>query len=364
MKKKIIISVSNDIGADQRLQKLARTLFENDFDLLLVGREFKNSLPLDLPYPTKRMRLIFNKKAISYAEFNIRLFFLLINLKSDIYLSCRTDTLPANYYASKIKKTRLIFEAREIFPEMLEFKRRPFAKKVWTKIEKSIFPKLHNTFTVSQSIADYYRKLYRTRMNVVRNVPYFEIIADGKGKFNIAGKKIIIYQGAVSEGCGLERVIDAMPFVSKDAVLMIIGDGDLKRNLIQSVVNKNLTNRIMFLEKKCSEELFRYTKAASIGLCLPENLGLSNCYALPEQIFEYLRAGVPVLASDLPEINEFVNTCKTGIVIDNCQPQLLADTINGMFAEKMETVRFDSIARKNCWEVEQTTLLKIVRGRL
>ncbi|MDR2824145.1 MAG: glycosyltransferase [Prevotellaceae bacterium] len=364
MKKRVIISVANDITTDQRVQKVARTLYEYGFEVLLLGRELENSLPLNLPYQTKRIRLIFNKKVWFFIEFNIRLFFLLVKSKSDIYLSNDTDTLLANYWASKIKRTKLIFDAHGIFPELPELRHHRFRQKLWTKIEKSIFPKLHNAYTVNQSIADYYRKLYRTRMNAVRNVPYFEKVIDGKGRFTIAGKKIILYQGAVNLGRGLEWVIDAMPLVSKDAVLMIVGDGDAKRELTQYVVNKELTNRIMFSGRKSPDELFRYTKAAHIGLCLLDNLGLNSYYALPELIFEYLRAGVPVLATDFPEIREFVNAHNTGVLIDHYEPQFLADKINSMLAEKMDTSRFFNIAQKNCWENEEKILLKIFKGRL
>lgn len=364
MQKRIIISVTNDISTDQRVLKVANTLYDNDFDVLLVGRELSDSLPLNLPFPTKRMRLIFNRKVLFYAEFNIRLFFLLIRSQADIFLANDTDTLLANYYASKWKKTRLIFDAHEIFPEVPELQHRKFVKKVWTKIESSIFPKLKTSYTVCQSVADYYRRLYRTRMHVVRNVPYFQKVTEEKGKFFIPNKKIILYQGAVNVGRGLEWVIDAMPYINKNALLVIIGDGDIKRQLIQRVADKQLMNRITFFGKKSPEELFRYTKGAEIGLCLLENLGLSYYYSLPNRIFDYLRAGVPVLATDFPEIHEFVNTYTTGVLIDHYEPEFLAQTINTMLENKIDTSRFYYLAQKNSWENEEKILLKIIRGKL
>jgi len=364
MEKRIVISVTNDISTDQRVLKVAYTLFENHFDVLLVGRELPNSQPLNLPFETKRMRLIFNKKALFYAEFNIRLFFLLIRSNSDIYLSNDTDTILANYYASKFKKKKLIFDAHEIFPEVPEIQHRKFVKKVWTKIESYIFPKLRNTYTVNQSISDYYRRLYRTHMQVVRNVPYFQRFTDEKGKFFIPNKKIILYQGAVNLGRGLEWVIDAIPYVNKDALLVIIGDGDVKKKLVQKVADMQLMMRVTFFGKKQPDELFRYTKGADIGLCLLENLGLSYYYSLPNRIFDYLRAGVPVLATDFPEIREFVGTNNTGILIDHYEPQFLAETINNMLENRMDTSRFYGLAQKNSWENEEKILLKIVKGKL
>ncbi|MCL2596356.1 MAG: glycosyltransferase [Paludibacter sp.] len=364
MKKRIIISVTNDISTDQRVLKVANTLFENDFDVLLVGRELSNSLPLNLPFQTKRMRLIFRRKVFFYAEFNIRLFFLLIRSKADIFLANDTDTILANYYASKYKKTRLIFDAHEIFPETPELQHRKFVKKVWTKIESSIFPKLRSTYTVSQSVSDYYRRLYRMRMQVVRNVPYFQKVTEEKGKFFIPNKKIILYQGAINVGRGLEWVIDAMPYVNKNVLLVIIGEGDIKRKLMEKVANMKLMNQVTFFGKKQPDELFRYTKGADIGLCLLDNIGLSYYYSLPNRIFDYLRAGVPVLATDFPEIHDFVNTYNTGVLIDHYQPKFLAKIINDMLENRIDTSRFYYLAQKNCWENEEKILLKIIKGKL
>ena len=364
MKKRIIISVTNDISTDQRVLKVANTLYENDFDILLIGRELPNSLPLNLPFQTKRMRLIFNRKVFFYAEFNIRLFFLLIRSKADIYLSNDTDTILANYYASKYKKTRLIFDAHEIFPETPEVHHRKFVKKVWTKIESSIFPKLRYTYTVNQSISDYYRRLYRMRMHVIRNVPYFQKVTENKDKFFIPNKKIILYQGAINVGRGLEWVIDAMPYVNKNVLLVIIGDGYEKKKLMQKVVDMQLMTKVTFFGKKQPDELFRYTRGADIGLCLLDNLGLSYYYSLPNRIFDYLRAGVPILATDFPEIHDFVNTNNTGILIDHYEPKFLAQTINNMLENKIDTSRFYALAQKNSWENEEKTLLKVIKGKL
>lgn len=364
MGKRIVISVANDLASDQRVLKVANSLYENGFDVLLVGIKLPNSPPIDLPFETKPMRLIFNKKALFYVEFNVRLFFLLIRSKSDIYLSSNTDTLLANYYAAKFTKTKLIFDAQEIFPQKPEFQHRKFAQKIWTKIESSIFPKLRNTYTVSQTISDYYRRLYRTRMNVVRNVPYFQKVTDEKGKFFIPNKKIIIYQGAISVGRGLEWAIEAMLYVNKDALLVIIGDGDEKQKLVQKVVNMQLMTRVTFFGRKQPNELFRYTKGADIGLCLLDNLNVNSCCSMPDCIFDYLRAGVPVLATDCPEISDFVSVYNTGVLIDHYEPKFLAQTINNMLENRIDTSRFYGLAQKNCWENEEKILLKIVKGKL
>src|SRR5690554_8125741 len=79
--KKIIVSVTNDLYTDQRVHKVCSFLYENKYDVLLVGRKLKDSQEItDRSYEVKRFKLLFNKGALFYANYNLRLFlFLLFN---------------------------------------------------------------------------------------------------------------------------------------------------------------------------------------------------------------------------------------------------------------------------------------------
>lgn len=357
MKKRIVISVSSDISTDQRVLKVSRTCYENGYDVLLIGRQRPNSRKLQLPYPHKRLKLWFDSSFLFYAEFNTRLFFQLLFAKADILLANDTDTLVANFLISKLRNKKLIFDAHELFPEVPELQHRPFVKAVWKFIENSIFPHLQHSYTVCDSIADYYHQKYNINMKVVRNMPHYaEHIHENRPKQT---DKIILYQGAINVGRGLEWVIDAMPFV-ENGKLIIIGDGDIKNELIQKVKLANLTHEVEFIDKLLPEELKKYTKKATIGLCLLENMGLSYYYALPNRIFDYIQAGVPVLATSFPEISKIVGNFSTGILVDHYEPEFLAHTINQMLKSPYPTHHFNELALQFCWENEQKTLLSIL----
>ncbi|MDD4490366.1 MAG: glycosyltransferase, partial [Paludibacter sp.] len=207
MNNRIIISVSNDLSTDQRVMKVATSLSSNGYDVLLTGRLLKNSLPLTTNIANKRFKFLFNKGILFYAGLNTRLFFFLLFKKASIFYANDTDTLPACFLAAKLKNKKLVFDAHELFPEVPELQDRPFIKKCWIKIEDLFFPHLKTTFTVCKSIADYYRLRYNINMQVIRNVPYLKDLSEKK--ITISGKKIILYQGAVNTGRGLEWVIDA-----------------------------------------------------------------------------------------------------------------------------------------------------------
>ena len=359
MNKRIIISVSNDLTTDQRVMKVATSLSRNGYDVLLIGRQFKNSMPLTTDIAHKRFKLWFNRGILFYAALNVRLFLFLLFAKADIYYSNDTDTLPACFLAVKLRKKRLVFDAHELFPEVPELQNRPFTKKCWVLIENLFFPHLETAFTVCHSIADYYRQKYHIDMEVIRNTPYMQSVNQNinQKKITIPGKKIILYQGAINTGRGLEWVIDAMPFIN-DAVLYIIGDGDLFQILKQKVSDMKLESKVIFHGKVPGEELQQYTSSGDIGLCLLEKKGLSYYYSLPNRVFAYLHAHVPILASPFPEIARIVDTYHTGVLTDEYEPRKLANTISEMLKNPFDTNHFNEIKEKFCWETEEKTLLK------
>lgn len=361
MRKKIIISVSSDLCTDQRVQKVSMSCFEHGYDVLLLGRRLKNSQKISFPYSHKRFNLFFNHSVLFYAELNIRLFFFLTFSKCDIMLSNDTDTLLANYYASKFRRKKLVFDAHELFPEVPELINRPRVKTVWKSIENHIFPKLEATYTVSQSIADYYNEKYGIKMQVIRNMPYLESISSTQRTPYKTDRKTIIYQGALNIGRGLEWIIHAMPYI-ENALLVIVGEGDIKDKLQALTHTLNLSNRVSFVGKVLPDKLKEYTSSADLGLCLLENRGLSYYYSLPNRIFDYIQAGIPVLATDFPEIRNIVGKYKTGILINQYEPEYIAQVVNKILSEGFSTNHFQKLAADFCWENEEKTLLSIING--
>lgn len=323
-KKKILISVTNDLSNEYRMHKTALWLIEQGFEVEIIGRKKKNSPKLPkTPYKANRLVLPFEKGVWFYASYNLTLFFVLLFLRYDILLSVDLDTLLSNFLASKIRKKRLIYDSHEYFTELPELVHRPKVKKVWYWIEKWIFPKLKYVYTVSHSIAQEYQQKYGVDVKVVRNIPQLSLIQESI-PLHVAnlqrkyGKKILLYQGAVNIGRGLEAIIDAIPEL--DYVLVILGNGDILDELKQQVAQKNLTDKVHFLGHISLSDLPYYTAQARIGLCLlDKNMGKSYQYALPNKLFEYLYAGIPVLATSMTEIKQFIDTYKVGKYINNHQ---------------------------------------------
>lgn len=358
MQKTAIVCVTNDLSTDQRVHRTCMTLQKCGYWVIEYGRLLPDSLSLERTYFTLRKKLWFLSGPQFYAEFNIRLFLYLMTTNVDLIFANDLDTLPAAYFAAKLRKKRLIFDTHELFSEVPELVDRPLIKQFWKKVEDHILPKLPHSLTVCESIAKHYNRAYNIDMKVVRNIPNYNTLPRTK-KNLFPGKKIIIYQGALNVGRGLEWVLDAMPLID-NAILVIIGDGDIKQKLELQVKTLKIEDRTQFVGKVSAEKLHEYTTSADIGLCLLENKGLNYFYALPNRIFDYIHAGVPVLATRFPEISAIVENYNTGTLIDHYEPEFLAKNLNDMLTNPMNTDHFEAVAKELCWETEEKVLMEII----
>lgn len=366
-KKRIIVSVTNDLYTDQRVHKVCQFLRENNYNVLLIGRKRRSSLELSpRDYKTKRMRLLFEKGALFYAFFNLRLFFFLLFRKSDALLSNDLDTLLANYLVSKIKRKRLIYDTHELFTEVPELTSRPKVRKIWLGIEKWIFPKLKTVYTVNQSIADIYTKRYSVPVKVVRNISPKWTVPVIKTKVELQlpeDKYIIILQGAgINIDRGAEEAVEAMKNV-ENAVLIFVGDGDVIPQLKTKVVNEKLDEKVKFYGKKPYQELMQYTFYADIGLTLDKDTNQNYKYSLPNKVFDYIHTNTAVVASNILEVLNIVERHNVGLILKEVSPEAISKAINALIKDEEQLKQF----KLNCtiasqtenWEKEKIVLASI-----
>ncbi|MBP5189838.1 MAG: glycosyltransferase [Bacteroidales bacterium] len=318
--RRIVLSVTNDLVTDQRVHRSCTALMEAGYIVTLIGRRLPHSADIDRPYRTVRMRLLFTKKAPFYAEYNLRLLMRLLFTRTDAFYANDTDTLPANWVASRLRKKPLLFDAHEMFPEVPELVGRPRVKHFWKRIEDFLFPRLQRhrcgAVTVCQSIADIYHKRYGLKMAVVRNVPLPQPTDARQDNLTLPfendGRQILLYQGAVNIGRGIEWIMDAMPYLP-ECIFVVAGTGDIYNELCARAQG---SDNILMLGRVEPPALHRLTPLAALGMSLLENRGLNYYYSLPNRIADFIQAGVPVLATDFPEIHRVIQQYAVGTLVD------------------------------------------------
>jgi glycosyltransferase involved in cell wall biosynthesis len=370
-KQKVIVSVINDLSTDQRVARTCSVLMEQNYDVLLVGRQQKSSKPLEKrDYICLRMKLIFEQGPQFYLFFNIRLFFVLLFKKADLLLANDLDTLLPNYLISKLKGIPLIYDSHEIFCEVPELKSNPFKKHIWEKLEGWIVPKLKRCITVNQSIANYFTAKYKVPFIFVRNIPDYTKIENLKSRAAldlIDGKKIIILQGAgINVQRGAEELVEAFQFLDESYLLLIIGSGDVIHQLKDNVVKCELQNKVKFIDKIPASELRHYTANSNLGVTIDKDSNMNYHFSLPNKVFDYIHSGIPILATKLPEIENIVNRYHIGTFIENHDPQHIALQISG-FLNSNQYLEYKSntviAAIENNWKTEKQKLVNLINDK-
>jgi len=328
-----IVSVTNDLATDNRVHRTCSVLQGMGHAVLLVGRRRAQSPAVERTYATHRMRLLFNRGPLFYAEYNIRLFLLLLLCRADLLVSNDLDTLPANHLAARIKRVPLVYDAHELFTEVPELAGRPRVQRIWRAIEGWILPRLRYMVTVNASIAAVYHERYGVPVHVVRNIPVPRALGPAPGRAALGlpeDRFLLVLQGAgINVDRGGEEAVLAMRELP-GAMLLVIGSGDAWPVLERLVGEHGLQDRVRLLGRMPYERLMDHTRAADLGLSLDKDTNLNYRYSLPNKLFDYLHAGLPVLASDLPEVAAVVRAHDCGVLLGSVTPALIAAAVQGL----------------------------------
>ncbi len=261
----------------------------------LIGRKNKRSPILSkYTFDAQEISCFFRKGKFFYLEFNFRLFWRLLFTKADIFGAVDLDTILPVLSAAWLKRKKTTYDAHEYFTEVPEVYERPVTKKIWKWVERFALPKIDAHYTVTESISGLFKEEYNLNFSVIRNVSPFK-----KNRSVAAGKKFILYQGALNTGRGLEQLIEAM--ASLDLELKIAGRGDVEKELYALVEKPELRHKVTFLGFLNPDQLDEIASQAFLGYNLLENHGKSYFYSLANKTFDYMQAGLPVLCCPFPE---------------------------------------------------------------
>lgn len=356
---RVLVSAFSSLITDQRIEKICATLLSANYEVELIGNDWKNTAPVQRDYPVKILSIKSSSLKFGYPEFNVKLYrHLARNISPKTILYCNDlDALAANYAIARRYNLPLIYDSHEIYTEMPSLQGR-FTQKIWRLLEKSIVPGLKYFITASDGYADWFVQRYGIpRPTVLRNFPrrHFQFVPS-------TNVKRIVYQGALNPSRGLEQLVSAMKFLP-DATLEIYGDGPLKSQLQQHIFSENVQGKVALMGRKLPADLRESTKLADVGVSLEQNNGLSYYHSLPNKISDYIQAGVPVVVSDFPEMSRLVREFGVGEIWQPATVENLAQTLQKVLDKGKSSYQhsLESAAQMLCWEREETALLDLMK---
>ena len=261
--------------------------------------------------------------------------------------------------------TRLVYDSHELATERsrMSAMRRRWAR--WN--ERRGLPFADEVVLTTATRAAHVAGIYGIPTpTVLRNVPERIEIEQGWDLRERLGidpdDRILLYQGSIQEFRGIEETIDALGHLER-CVFVVIGYGHHRPALEAMVQRRGLGGRVRFFGPIPNDQLLWYTASADVGMCVIRGTSLSYRWSMPNKLFEYMMAGIPVVASDYEEMGRVVREEGVGEVCDPGDPADIARAVRAVLDAPDGATAYREAARRAVerfnWDVEQQVLLDL-----
>jgi len=314
-------------------------------------------------------RKSFLGKVFFFPIWYLQVLFLLHHEPVDCVNAHSVSVLPLCVIVKKCKKCFLVYDTHELETETTTAK--GFRKPLVKFTEKSFIRYVDSIIVVSESIKFWYSENYNfNKIWVVRNIPSRNY-HNGSEESSHALKKelsinkqelLFLYLGNLSPGRGIGQALEVFSKSVNDKHLLFIGKGVLE-NLIKSYESR--FSNIHSLPAVPPDEVVYYASGADVGLCLIENTCLSYYLSLPNKLFEYLVAGLPVLVNNFPDQRELVEFYVCGWILnDSIEDSVffVNNLTSNMISEKK--IGVESAQKSLSWENEAKEYLRAIESML
>lgn len=270
--------------------------------------------------------------------FTIRALPRAVAARADIYHAHDLNNLEVAYRAALAHGSRLVYDSHELFPEIANRWIR-LKRMSWIHLEHELLPFADLAITVNEFIAEEMARRYRRPAPlVVYNCPDpppgFDPAAPHNAlreRLGLGSRKVALYQGWMSEGRGLENLVRAAPLLAGDAAVVFMGSGEYRATL-ERLAEGCAGGRVHFLPPVSHADLLDYCASADVGLIPYQAVDLNNYFTSPNKLFDYIQAGVPIVASDFPFLRKVIVGDELGVVARLDSPAAYAGAINTLLA--------------------------------
>lgn len=290
---------------------------------------------------------------------------------ADIYHSHDLEMLPVGYTASRRTKGKSVYDAHELYTELRYVPK--VQRVIFGLIERILVHRVDAMITTNDVVADLYSRRYGIRKpTVLMNCPTYNPQRLGNSSNGLRatlgvplGEPIIIYSGGLQQDRGLEQMVDAMRFLDR-GVLVFLGWGYQESLLRDLAAARGLDKRVIFCPPVPSDKVSEYISSASVGIICTQNTSLNNYYTSPNKLFEYLTAGLPVVASDFPFLRYVIETHRIGKACDPTSPQDIARALAWVLSDEYRYQDLRANVLKAAavfnWDNEARKLVNTYRG--
>ncbi len=369
--------VLNNFTHDARVHKEAKTLASAGYDVTVFAlwQEGLEKYEKRSGYHIKRLQVYARHKQgglltplLKYISFVVQMWKQTARQSIQAYHAHDEKPLPLTWLLARRDKASLIYDAHE-FETGRHFDNSRLSgiyHRMWAWPERLFIRKADAVITVSKSIAGQLSLLYRiSQPTVIMNCPEKQVVQKPISlhrKLGIPSNyKIVMYQGGVTKGRGIEQFLEAIQLLPNVAGI-VLGNGPLLTTL-RSQVREGKWQHVFLPGRVPLNDLLNYTSAADIGVVLTQNTCLNHYYSLPNKLFEYMQAGIPIVGSDLQEIARIIQEYKVGATVNPDDPKDIANALRYLLdnPKQYAQIKINTISAATIfnWENESIKLLQI-----
>ena len=369
----------NEFTNASRVLKQTKSLVDSGVvDQVYIAALHKNGLDEEYDYDNKRQLKRFSLRSrglgknlfmqlIKYIEFCILVYYYYKDKKINMVNIHSLSMLPLGMFLKYAYNAILIYDTHELEVERNGL--RGVRQKLCKWMERRLINYMNLTLVVSESIADWYKNEYKIkRPPVVLNTPNKRERKKNnhfREQLGIREEQVIlIYQGGLFSGRGIHLILDAFKARTDDKVVAVfMGYGELDKDIkIAAAEHDN----IFFFPAVSPQVVLEYTSSADLGISLIENTCLSYYYCMPNKLFEYSMAGLPVLVSNMKDMSELVTNNNMGGVITDFSVNGINQAIDDFLNQDLVLMKENAyrVACENSWEKQEEKMLEAYRGIL
>lgn len=330
-------------------------------DDLEEQKKYKNNLILNrFKLSSRKLSKSLFVQVLKYLEFLYRVAFFYKNKDIKMVNIHSIALLPLGVLLKYLYGAKLVYDTHELETEVNGSI--GIRKKLAKFMEKQLIKKCDLIFVVSENIADWYIKEYGiSRPVVVKNAPrLFEQKRTNYFRENLGIKDdsvIVLYQGGLSKGRGVDLLLNAFKSREDDKVVIVfMGYGELEESIKTASKEKN---NIFFHSAVAPEIVLDYTSSADFGIHMIQNTCLNHYYCMPNKLFEYAMAGLPVIVSNMKEMRELVEKYNMGIVVEDDKVGSMNNAIDKILESDIEKMKKNArrCAEENSWEKQEIKMI-------
>jgi len=384
MKHKILHLTNTDVISDSRILKEISVLSETgNYSIYGVGTTEnygrsktvkKNNAKLRV-LNTISDKLTLLPRSIRYVlvllELTMRFSLVGLFIRPKIIHCHDTIVILAGVIIKLLTGAKLIYDAHEL--ESNKNAQNWVLSKGTLFLERICWNKVDHFITVSPSIIDWYKQnLGDKPSTLILNSPTMSKDSIVKSdtarkenyfheKYHIPPEKLVfLYIGILGEGRGIDLIVDVFKKSNLKSHLVFLGYGKLSRDL--KLLSKKYMN-IHVHDAVAHDKVVDIAKSADVGLCLIQNVSLSDYYCLPNKLFEYCFAGIPVLASNFPDILKIIKQYKLGISVD-LDVDSVAEGINRFESNELDVSFSTADLSELSWEAQAQKITMLYKNIL